>query len=123
MVLWEEYRAAQPDGYGYSRFCELFRVFEQRLSPVMRQHHVAGDKVFVDCSGKRVPIVDPATGEVHMAEIFVAVLGASNYTYAEATFTQQLPDWIGAHVRESASNCDPAPKPHSALMSLPKLRM
>jgi transposase len=99
MVLWEEYRAAQPDGYGYSRFCELFRVFEQRLSPVMRQHHVAGDKVFVDCSGKRVPIVDPATGEVHMAEIFVAVLGASNYTYAEATFTQQLPDWIGAHVR------------------------
>jgi len=99
MVLWEEYRAAQPDGYGYSRFCELFRVFEQRLSPVMRQHHVAGDKVFVDYSGKRVPIVDPATGEVHMAEIFVAVLGASNYTYAEATFTQQLPDWIGAHVR------------------------
>jgi transposase len=99
MVLWEEYRAAQPDGYGYSRFCELFRVFEQRLSPVMRQHHVAGDKVFVDYSGKRVPIADPATGEVHMAEIFVAVLGASNYTYAEATFTQQLPDWIGAHVR------------------------
>jgi transposase len=77
MVLWEEYRAAQPDGYGYSRFCELFRVFEQRLSPVMRQHHVAGDKVFVDYSGKRVPIVDPATGEVHMGEIFVAVLGAS----------------------------------------------
>jgi transposase len=99
MVLWEEYRAAQPDGYGYSRFCELFRVFEQHLSPVMRQHHVAGDKVFVDYSGKRVPIVDPATGEVHMGEIFVAVLGASNYTYAEATFTQQLPDWIGAHVR------------------------
>jgi transposase len=61
----------------YSRFCELFRVFEQRLSPVMRQHHVAGDKVFVDYSGKRVPIVDPATGEVHMGEIFVAVLGAS----------------------------------------------
>ena len=65
----------------------------------MRQHHVAGDKVFVDYSGKRVPIVDPANGEVHMGEIFVAVLGASNYTYAEATFTQQLPDWIGAHVR------------------------
>ena len=65
----------------------------------MRQHHVAGDKAFVDYSGKRVPIADPATGEVRMAEIFVAVLGASNLTYAEATWTQSLPDWIGAHVR------------------------
>lgn len=65
----------------------------------MRQHHTAGDKVFVDYSGKRISIADPATGEIRMAEIFVAVLGASNYTYAEATFTQQLPDWIGAHVR------------------------
>src|SRR6201987_2763851 len=65
----------------------------------MRQHHVAGDKVFVDYSGKKVAIVDPATGEVREAEIFVAVLGASNYTYAEATWTQTLPDWIEAHVR------------------------
>jgi hypothetical protein len=99
MVLWEEYRVTQPDGYGYSRFCDLFREFERRLSPVMRQHHVAGDKVFVDYSGKRIAIVDPGTGVVHDAEIFVGVLGASSYTYAEASFTQTLPDWIGAHVR------------------------
>ena len=65
----------------------------------MRQTHVAGHKAFVDYSGKRVPIVDPVTGEVRLAEIFVAVLGASNLTYAEATWTQRLPDWIGAHVR------------------------
>lgn len=99
MVLWEEYRDSHPDGYGYSRFCDLFRSFERRLSPVMRQHHVAGDKTFVDYSGKRIAIADGATGEIRAAEIFVAVLGASNFTYAEATWTQSLPDWIGAHVR------------------------
>ena len=99
MILWEEYRELQPGGYGYSRFCDLLRGFERRLTPVMRQHHVAGDKAFVDYSGKRIGIADPATGEIREAEIFVAVLGASNLTYAEATWTQQLPDWIGAHVR------------------------
>ena len=99
MILWEEYREAQPGGYGYSRFCDLLRGFERRLTPVMRQHHVAGDKVFVDYSGKRIGIADPATGEIREAEIFVAVLGASNLTYAEATWTQQLADWTGAHVR------------------------
>jgi transposase len=99
MVLWEEYRAAHPSAYAYSRFCELFREYERRLSPVMRQHHVAGDKVFVDYSGKKIGIADPGTGEIREAEIFVAVLGASSYTYAEATWTQTLPDWIGSHVR------------------------
>jgi transposase len=99
MILWEEYRAAHKEGYGYSRFCDLFREFERRMSPVMRQHHVAGDKLFVDYSGKKIAIADPATGELRDAEIFVGVLGASNYTYAEATFTQSLPDWLGAHVR------------------------
>lgn len=99
VVLWEEYRVGHPDGYGYSRFCDLFREFEQRLSPVMRQTHVAGDKVFVDYSGKKLSIVDPATGEIRQAEIFVAVLGASGYTYAEVTWTQTLPDWIGSHVQ------------------------
>ncbi len=98
-ILWEEYRAVHPGGYGYSRFCDLVRQFELRLSPTMRQHHVAGDKLFVDYSGKKIDIVDPKTGEVTAAEIFVAVLGASSYTYAEATWTQSLPDWIGAHVR------------------------
>ena len=99
LILWEEYDAVHPQGYGYSRFCELYRAFERRLSPTMRQTHVAGYKAFVDYSGKKVPIVDPLTGEVRMAEIFVGVLGASNLTYAEASWTQTLPDWIGAHVR------------------------
>ena len=97
MVLWEEYRDGHPDGYGYSRFCDLFREFERRLSPVMRQHHAAGDKVFVDYSGKKIGIVDPETGVVRDAEIFVAVLGASNYTYAEACPSESLPDWIALH--------------------------
>ncbi|WLB18880.1 IS21 family transposase [Bradyrhizobium japonicum] len=96
---WEEYRAVHPEGYGYSRFCDLFREFDRRLSPTMRQDHPAGDKVFVDYSGKKIMIVDRETGVVRDAEIFVAVLGASNYTYAEATWTQTLPDWIEAHVR------------------------
>ena len=99
MVLWEEYRAAYPEGYSYSRFCQLFREFERRLSPTMRQQHAAGHKAFVDYSGKLVPITDPVTGKVSTAEIFVAVLGASSLTYAEATWTETLPDWIGAHVR------------------------
>ncbi|MFC2255063.1 hypothetical protein ACETRX_36255 [Labrys portucalensis] len=79
MVLWEEYREVHPDGYGYSRFCDLFREFERRLSPTMRQHHVAGNKVFVDYSGKKLGIVNRDTGEVRDAELFVAVLGASSY--------------------------------------------
>src|SRR3954467_4377965 len=99
MTLWEEYRESEPEGYGYSRFCDLFRSFERHLSPVMRQHHVAGDKVFVDFSGKRLEVIDPASGAVRPAEIFVGVLGASSYTYAEAVWTQTLPDWIGAHVQ------------------------
>jgi transposase len=99
MVLREEYRDAHPNGYGYSRFCDLFREFERRLSPTMRQDHPAGDKVFVDYSGRKLSIVDRTTGVVREAELFVAVLGASNYTYAEATWTQTLPDWIEAHVR------------------------
>ena len=99
-LVWEEYRANHPgDGYGYSRFCELYRRWEGRLSPVMRQHHVAGERVFVDYAGQTVDVIDGATGQVRPAQIFVGVLGASSYTYAEATWTQSLPDWIGAHVR------------------------
>ena len=98
-ILWEEYREVHCEGYGYSRFCDLLRGFERRLTPVMRQHHVAGEKAFVDYSGKRIGIADPTTGEIREAEIFVGVLGASNLTYAEATCTQALPDWTGAHVR------------------------
>jgi transposase len=98
-ILWEEYDAVHPQGYRYSRFCELYAAFERRLSPTMRQTHVAGHKAFVDYSGKKVAIIDPLTGEVRTAEIFVAVLGASHLTYAEASWTQTLPDWIAAHIR------------------------
>ncbi|MGX5832285.1 IS21 family transposase [Mesorhizobium sp. 43Arga] len=98
-ILWEEYRAVHPEGYAYSRFCDLFRGFERRLTPTMRQKHVAGDKVFVDYSGKKLPIVDRKTGEIREAEIFLGVLGASSYAFAEATWSQTLPDWIGSHVR------------------------
>lgn len=99
-LLWEEYREAHPtDGYGYSRFCELYRRWEGRLTPTMRQHHFAGERVFVDYTGDTVPVIDAATGEVREAEVFVGVLGASSYTYAEATWTQQLADWISSHIR------------------------
>lgn len=99
-LVWEEYRAAHPDdGYGYSRFCELYRRWEGRLSPTMRQHHFAGERVFVDYCGDPLEVIDGATGEVRQAQVFVGVLGASNYTYVEATWTQALPDWIASHTR------------------------
>jgi len=99
MLLWEEYRQEQPGGYGYSRWCDLYRGWEARLSPTMRQVHPAGERLFVDFAGQTAEVIDLATGEVRTAQIFVAVLGASNYTYAEAVWTQTLPDWVGAHVR------------------------
>ena len=99
MLLWEEYRAIHPDGYGYSRFCDLYRRWEGRLSPSMRQHHPAGERMFVDYAGATMDVVCGKTGEVRAAQIFVATLGASNMTYAEATWTQSISDWIGAHVR------------------------
>lgn len=98
-LLWEEYRGVHPDGYGYSRYCELYTRWEGKLSPVMRQRHPAGERLFVDYAGPTVDVVCPKTGEVRTAQIFVATLGASNYTYVEATWTQSLPDWISSHVR------------------------
>ena len=98
MTLWEEHRAEHAGGYGYSRFCELYGEWRRRLSPTMRQTYVAGDKLFVDWAGGTAPIIDAMTGEVHEAHLFVAVLGASSYTYAEARWSETLPDWIGAHV-------------------------
>jgi len=86
-------------GYGYSRFCDLYRRWKGHLSPVMRQHHVAGERLFVDYSGPTLEVICPKTGEVRTAQLFVATLGASNYTYVEATWTQSLPDWIASHVR------------------------
>src|SRR6202049_4729302 len=100
LILWDEYIAANPGGYSYSRFCELSRSFEKTLSVTMRQTHAAGERLFVDYAGDGVPVViDRLTGEIRMAQIFVAVLGASSFTFAKATWTQALPDWIDAHVR------------------------
>jgi transposase len=98
-LLWEEYRAEHPGGYGYTQYCELYRRYAETLDVSMRQTHKAGEKLFVDYSGTTMPVTDAKTGEIREAEIFVAVLGASNYAYAEATWTQSLPDWIGSHVR------------------------
>lgn len=103
LLLWEEYRAGQPEGYGYSRFCDLYAEWRRRLSPTMRQTHPAGERLFVDYAGQTVPVIDGATGETRQAQIFVAALGASNFTYAEARWTQSLPDWIGCHVNAFAS--------------------
>src|ERR1700730_7451235 len=102
MLLWEEYRQRDPGSYRYSRWCELYRAWEGRLSPTMRQAHPAGERMFVDYAGQTVDLIDGRTGEIRAAQIFVAAMGASNYTYAEATLTQTLPDWIGAHVRALA---------------------
>ncbi|MEW6238068.1 MAG: IS21 family transposase [Candidatus Omnitrophota bacterium] len=93
------FKQRRPDGYQYTQFCERYRRWKGSLDPCMRQEHKAGEKLFVDYCGQTVPVIDRTTGEAKEAQIFVAALGASNYTYAEATWTQQLPDWIGAHVR------------------------
>jgi transposase len=98
LLLWEEYRAEHPDGYGYSRFCALYGAWRRTISATMRQTHVAGEKLFVDFAGDTVPVYDPLSGEVRAAHIFVAVLGASNYTFAQARWSEGLADWIGAHV-------------------------
>src|SRR3981189_1661396 len=99
-ILWDEYIERQPDGYRSSRFCELYRGWASRISVTMRQTHAGGDKLFVDYAGDAVPVIlDRLTGKTRPAQIFVAVLGASNFTYAEASWTQALADWIGAHTR------------------------
>jgi len=98
-LLWHEYKAAHPEGFQYSWFCDQYRAWTRKLDVVMRQEHRGGEKLFVDYAGQTLEIVDRRSGEIRPAQIFVAVLGASSYTYAEATWTQQLPDWIGSHVR------------------------
>jgi transposase len=99
-LLWEEYRAGAgaQDGFGYSWFCDLYPEWVGRLKPTLRQVHTAGERVFVDFAGHTMEVIDGTTGEIGRAEVFVAVLGASSYTYAEAVWTQSLPDWIAAHV-------------------------
>ena len=98
-LLWQEYKAEQADGFQYSAFCEHYRRWRQHLSLSMRQTHTPGEKLFIDYAGPTVEVTEMHTGEIRQAQIFVAVLGASNYTYIEATWSQKLPDWIGSHVR------------------------
>src|SRR2546423_4918175 len=102
-LLWQEYKAATPEGFQYSWFCQAYRAWASKLNLVMRQSHRAGEKLFVDYAGQSIPVVNGHTGEVHEVALFIAVLGASNYTYVEATWTQSLPDWIGSHVRTFAA--------------------
>ena len=96
-LLWQEYRQTQPEGYGYSRFCELYRAWAGTLDPVLRQTHLPGEKMFVDWAGQKVEIHSAQDGSVSAAHLFVAVLGASNKTYAEAFENEQLAAWIEAH--------------------------
>ena len=103
VLLWQEYRAEQADGYGYSRFCDLYGEWRKTISATMRQTHPAGEKLFVDYAGDTVPVFDQITNAERPAHIFVAALGASNYTYAEARWSEGLADWIGAHVNALAT--------------------
>ena len=99
MILWLEYKQAHPDGHQYSQFCNLYNEWVQTTDVVFRNEHVAGEKVFIDYAGQTIPIWDAATGESKEAQIFLGVLGASSYTYAEATWTQTIPDWLASHRR------------------------
>ena len=101
-LLWQEYRSEQPKAFQYSAFCEHYRRWPQQLTTLMRQTHTPGERLFVDYAGQTVDVTDGSTGEIRTAQVFVAVLVASNYTYIEATWSQQLPDWIGSHVRALA---------------------
>jgi len=101
-LLWQEYKERHREGFQYSWFCENYRAWSGKIDLVMRQTHRAGEKLFVDYAGQTVAVVNQRSGEIREAQIFVATLGASNYSYAEATWTQTLPDWIGSHVRAFA---------------------
>lgn len=98
-TLHQEYLEVHPDGMGYSHFCNLYRQWQRALKRYMRQPHPAGERAFVDYTGPTIAIHDMQTGEIRKAQIFVGILGASNYTYAEAHWSQKLPNWIAAHVR------------------------
>ena len=97
-LLWYEYKEANPDGYQYSQFCHHYGQWLKKLDVTLRQTHRAGEKLFVDYAGQTVPIIDSATGEVTEAQVFIACLGASSYTFAEASYAQDLPSWTRSHV-------------------------
>ena len=98
-LLWLEYRAVHPNGYQYSWYCEHYRAWRGRLDVVLRQVYRAGEKAFVDYAGPKFEVVDRSTGEVCDAMVFVGVLGASNYTFVDVTWSRALPDWVISHVR------------------------
>lgn len=98
-LLWQEYKEVYPEGYQLSRFYDHYSHWRKKLSVSLRQSHKAAEKTFVDYAGQTVPMMERSTGQVLEAQIFVAVLGASNYTYAEATATQSVSDWIDSHIR------------------------
>lgn len=98
-VLHQEYLEEHPDGMAYSHFCGRYRDWQKQLKRYLRQQHAAGERAFVDYAGPTITIHNMETGEVRTAQIFVGILGASNYTYAEAHWSQKLPNWIAAHVR------------------------
>jgi transposase len=98
-LLWEEYRAQEPGGYGYSRFCELYGAWKDTQDVVLRQEHRAGEKLFVDWAGAKIPIYHREIGAVDSASLFVAVMGASSYTFAYAARNQNLHSWIDCHIR------------------------
>ena len=97
-LLWYEYKQDNPDGYQLSYFCELYQKWTQNLDIALKQRHNAGEKLFIDYAGQTIPVHDPKTGTVTQAQVFIAVLGASNYTFVEATPSQALPFWIKSHV-------------------------
>lgn len=99
-LLWAEYAVVhEAQAYQYSQYCHHYRQWRAKQKRSMRQHHRAGEKLFIDYCGPTVEIIDSRTGEIRTAQIFVSVLGASSYTYAEATWTQSLPDWVASHQR------------------------
>ena len=98
-LLWLEYKAVNPDGYQHTQFCRYYNSGKKKLDVVLRQEHRAGEKLFTDYAGDTLKIIGPTTGELATVYLFVAVLGASNYTYAEAVADLSLPSWIGSHIR------------------------
>src|SRR4030066_291909 len=97
-LLWHEYKEVNPEGYQYSRFCYHYQQWVQKLDLCLRQEYRAGEKLFIDYAGHTMEITDPETGEIREVQIFVATLGASNYTFAEPSLSQDLPSWIQSHV-------------------------
>jgi transposase len=103
VLVWQEDKASTPDGLQYRQCCAAYRQWAEKLDLVMRQSHRAGETLFVDYAGQTMPVVNALPGEVRDAAICIAVLGAANSTFAEATWSQSLPDWIGSHVRACAA--------------------